>query len=155
MLLPSLIPFYFPSSSYFCFKFYFISSYNLFLFSNLSISPHSKTFFLSLVISHFFPVLKYLYSLSTLIELCLLVLDTVIVVAFLQFYFYISIIFVFSNLKFYHSHLLLNFPFLLPFQYFCFKFQFFPVLAWFSFLTHSIPSLSVIPKSVPFPLDIS
>ena len=42
-----------------------------------------------------FSILK-IYSLSTIINLCLLLVDKVILVAFLQFYFYIVTIFVFQ-----------------------------------------------------------
>ena len=89
LLHTSLSPFYLlPSSSYLCFKFYFFSCYNLFLFCTLTIAPPyslSKPFFLSLVILHSFSQLKYPYSLSTFIKLSLLVLVKVVVIAFFNF----------------------------------------------------------------------
>ena len=89
--LPSLSPFYLPlSSQYFHFKFGFLSSYNLFPFHTLTISPpprHSKRIFLSRVISHPFAQLsKYLCSLYAFNKLCQLVVGRVVVMSFCQGY---------------------------------------------------------------------
>ena len=104
---PSLTQFYLLlSSSYFHFKF-FLSCWDLFPFDTLTISPHpaSQNHFSCHWSSHIlFLILKIpLFSLSTLISLCLLVVD-VFSILWLLFHFFILSIglhyFGISNLKF-------------------------------------------------------
>ena len=77
--------------SYFCFKFYFLSCYNLSPFHIFTIAPLSSLSKpLVIVIIHltfFLPFLKYPYSLSTFISLCSQAVYNVFVVTVLQSYF--------------------------------------------------------------------
>ena len=130
-------------------------------------------------------LLKYLHSLSTFNNLCQLVVGRVVIVAFFVFnfisraslilYFKYQILLLTSPTLFFclkflilpsqpvfclYSISLSCFPFIFlssPFFFFSFTHQIliFPHLVWFLFLTLSIPSPSLITKSLPIPPNIS